>query len=115
MRFFFWELHQAGSIWIPYQGTTRKTTLFAGNESYLRWENGKGAIDTLLGARKDGQEAWGKKGVLVSQMRELPVTVYSGYAFDNNTAAIIPANSNGSSPSLRPASESNRKRLSITF
>jgi hypothetical protein len=56
----------------------------------LRWQDGKGAIQTLPGARMDGTEAWGKKGVVVSQMGNLPVTLYSGEAFDNNTAVIVP-------------------------
>src|SRR5690606_3273107 len=32
--------------------------------------------------------AWDKKGVVVSAMRELPVTLYTGLAFDNNTSVI---------------------------
>jgi len=33
---------------------------------------------------------WGQSGILVSQMRHLPVSLYTGEAFDNNTCAIVP-------------------------
>ena len=90
MRFNVWEIERLGDIWIPYQGTVRDTTCYGGNECLLRWENGHGAIRILPGARQDGLDAWGKDGVLVSQMRSLPVTIYNKFAFDNNTAVIIP-------------------------
>lgn len=92
MKFNFWEIYKWENVWIPYQGTVVGSMLYGGNESLLRWENGEGAINELQGARKDGTGAWGKKGVLVSQMRELPVTLYNSYAFDNNTAVIVPYN-----------------------
>src|SRR5438132_12315831 len=37
--------------------------------------------------------ALGKRGVAVSQMRELPVTLYTGERFDSNVAPIVPLNS----------------------
>ena len=90
MKFFFWEIADNKDIWIYYQGTVSNTEHWCGLESLLRWERGGGAINILPGARKDGQRAWGKKGVLVSQMGALPVALYSTFSFDNNTAVIIP-------------------------
>ncbi|MBL3593013.1 MAG: N-6 DNA methylase [Synergistaceae bacterium] len=90
MKFCFWELINWGSTWIPFQSTVKNAQEFGGNETLLRWVNGQGAINELEGARKDGTGAWGKHGILVSQMRELPVTSYNKFAFDNNTAVIIP-------------------------
>lgn len=98
MKITYWEIIDKADLWIPYQGTVTKALLYSGNECLLRWQNGSGAIDELNGARKDGREAWGKKGVLVSQMNKLPVTLYTSHAFDNNTAVIIPYN-----PSHLPA------------
>jgi len=86
----FWEVNRFGELWVGIQGTVAATTLVAGSESILRWANGMGAIRELPGARMDGIPAWGKIGVLVTQMRQLPVTMYLGQAFDNNTAAIQP-------------------------
>ena len=94
MKFFFWELPTIIKEWIPFQSTIKKSQLFSGLESLLYWNNGEGPISFLLGARKDGLEAWGHKGVVVAQMGDLPVSLYQGTAFDNNTAVIIPNNDN---------------------
>ena len=80
------------SVWVYYQGTVKSNIHFGGSNSLLRWENGKGCINELLGARKDGTEAWGRKGVSISQMGSLNSTIYLGTAFDNTTAAIVPYN-----------------------
>ena len=93
MRITFWELVIWEETWIPFQSTVKHSKFCGGNETLLRWENGQGTIDELQGARKVGTSAWGKSGILISQMRELPVTLYNRYAFDDNTAVIIPNNS----------------------
>jgi hypothetical protein len=92
MRVSFWELNKFNPIWIPFQTTTKITQFYGGLESVLRWENGEGAINDLLGARKDGTAAWGKKGIIISQMGAMPASIYIGSSFDNNTAVIIPDN-----------------------
>jgi hypothetical protein len=92
MKFNFWEILDRKGTWIPFQGTVKNTLFFSGNETVLRWENGSGSILELQGARKDGKEAWGLNGILISQMRELSVTLYNRFAFDNNTAVIVPHN-----------------------
>lgn len=94
MKMCFWEISRKKEIWMEFQGTTRQTSFYSGYDSFLRWEGGTGIINELVGARKDGQGAWGKRGVTVSQMRGLPVCFYSKSAFDNNTATIIPNNPN---------------------
>lgn len=94
MKIAFWEVIDRTDVWIPYQSTVNQIINFSGNEYLLRWQNGRGAINELIGARKDGMVAWGRKGILVSQMGGLPVTFYNTFAFDNNTAVIIPINPN---------------------
>jgi hypothetical protein len=37
-----------------------------------------------------GAEAWGKRGVLYSKMRDLPATIYGGEFFDDNTNVVTP-------------------------
>jgi hypothetical protein len=90
MRLNFWEINDPKEKWILYQSTVKSSRLFGGTSSILRWEKGEGVINELRGARKDGLAAWGKKGVLVSQMGELPTTLYCKTSFDNNTAVLIP-------------------------
>ena len=92
MSVYLWELKEIDSNWIPFQTTTTKTQLYGGLETLLRWQNGQGAIDELPGARKDGTAAWGRKGVIISQMGEMPACLYHGSSFDNNTAVITPDN-----------------------
>lgn len=84
----FWEVSSQGESWIHYCGTTRGTMQFSGKDTYLRWCNGTGAIKELKGATNLETHAWVRKGIVVSAMRELPVTFYTGMAFDNNTAVI---------------------------
>lgn len=92
MSVYLWELKEIDSNWIPFQTTTKITQLYGGLETLLRWQNGQGAIDELPGARKDGTAAWGRKGIIISQMGEMPACLYYGSSFDNNTAVITPDN-----------------------
>lgn len=85
----FWELPILYTGWELYQSTVRETKPFGGREQVI-W------LDVLLKeaerlkAAIRGRQGWGKAGVAVSQMRQLPVTLYTGNVFDNNVAAIIP-------------------------
>jgi hypothetical protein len=91
MNLLFWELDIINKeVWVFYQGTVKSNIFHGGANSLLRWENGEGCINELIGARKDGTGAWGKSGVLISQMGSLNATLYLGTAFDNTTASIIP-------------------------
>jgi hypothetical protein len=95
----FWETAFQGDTWIPIAGTVEETTPFGGRELLLRWEDGKGqyfrhamALKAAgkLGGWKSGQAAWERVGVSITQMRELPVTRYTGEKFDHNAAIIVP-------------------------
>jgi len=56
------------------------------------WEDGKGEIAKSPKARVQGLAALGKRGIAVSQMQVLPVTLYTGELFDNNVAIVLPHN-----------------------
>lgn len=88
----FWEMPKLLSGWVFQQSTIDDTQLFGGREHLLLWEDGKGELAKSSSARVQGLKAWGKQGVAVAQMREIPVTLYTGEAWDNNTAVIIPYN-----------------------
>ncbi len=97
---FFWEVKEIGKAWEFEQSTVKKTQLYGGREGIILWENGQGQLrkfaeevkERLHDADRRGNQAWGKKGVAVSQMRALPVTLYTGEKFDTNTAVILPRN-----------------------
>lgn len=88
----FWESSHRQPGWEWFASTVEGTRDYGGRSYMVYWKGGDGPISELPGARKDGQAAWGKTGVLVSQMNRLPVTIYSGQLFDNNSAVICPKN-----------------------
>jgi hypothetical protein len=90
MTRFCWEFDRPDSNWIRFASSVDDTCDYGGRSELLYWCNGGGVIDEIPGARKDGQPAWGKIGVIVRQMRHLPVSLYTGEAFDSNNAAIVP-------------------------
>jgi hypothetical protein len=86
----FWEMPRVFSGWIFQQSTISETLEFGGREHILWWEDGKGALSRSPSARVQGLEAWGKCGIAITQMRKLPVSRYTGEAWDNNVAVILP-------------------------
>ncbi|MEW6049057.1 MAG: DNA methyltransferase, partial [Bacillota bacterium] len=90
----FWEMPRLLPGWVFQQSTVRETMPFAGREHALLWEDGEGELANSPRAYIRGQAAWGKRGVAVSQMQHLPVTRYTGEAWDNNTAVILPRDPN---------------------
>lgn len=89
----FWEVTKFGKQWSFHQSSTTESKFYLGREHVVFWEEGAGAIVNLAEegiASIQGGEAWGKAGVVVSLMRSLPVTLYTGELFDNNCAVIWP-------------------------
>jgi len=89
----FWEIPCLEGEWSPSQSTVEKTVDFGGREQVLLWEDGEGALREFADqglASLQGGDAWGKQGVTVSLMGDLPVTRYAGDFFDNNCAALWP-------------------------
>lgn len=86
----FWELETIDNkVWIFQQSTVESTLPYGGRQHVLLWENGEGEMCKSGAARVQGFDGWGKLGIATSQMGSLPVTIYTGQAFDNNTAAIV--------------------------
>jgi hypothetical protein len=88
----FWEIPLPHPDWALQQSTVNETRPYGGREHIVFWENGSGALSQDPGAYIRGQRAWGKRGIAVSQMGKLPVSLYTGELFDNNTAVIVPRN-----------------------
>lgn len=89
----FWETPHLLHGWIFQQSTVGDTAHFGGREHVLFWENGAGELSKSPSARVQGLAGWRKQGVTVSQMRMLPVTRYTGEAWDNNAAVLVPKTS----------------------
>ena len=88
-RFVFWELQTHWS-WVRLQGTVKVSKLYAGREFVFYWpDNGKIHKENPS-ARAQGFAAWGTPGIAVSLMSKIPVTLYTGDAFDIACSPIIP-------------------------
>lgn len=86
----FWELPEINADWDFFQGAVSTVQTFGGCDSVIRWENGAGDLSRSHEARVQGLAAFGKRGIVVSQMGSLPATRYAGRFFSMNTAVLLP-------------------------
>jgi hypothetical protein len=85
LRRHFFEFPSISPPWIPLQTTVRESTVCGGFGELIDWSSDGGLL-----ARRQGLQAWGKPGVMVSHMRHMPVALYMGGAFDSNASPIVP-------------------------
>ncbi len=85
---YFVELCKISRYWKFYQGGVSNICLTGGMEQVLFW-----AADGSGLARKQGISAWGKSGVLVCLMRDLPATRYFGDVFSSSVSPLVIENS----------------------
>jgi len=98
---YFWEPGPGAPEWEPLQDTVRQTVSWGGCEQVVFWEGGNGvlaALGSVGAAILAGSMAYDRGGILVSQMGDLPCTLYHGRHFFKNAAVISPAD-----PALVPA------------
>ncbi|MDD3247488.1 MAG: N-6 DNA methylase [Methanosarcina sp.] len=95
----FWEIIEYGELWVFQQTTVGENKQFGGQELVLFYDLKEGHIredawirrEKLHDSDQRGNRAWGKWGIAISQMRILPVSLYTGATFDSNIAVIYPA------------------------
>jgi hypothetical protein len=94
----FWEIVDRGELW-SYQQTTVETTAdFCGHDRVILFDEAGGHIrepewfrrERLHDSDQRGNQAWGKFGVGVSSMGDLPVSLFTGAKYDSNVAVILP-------------------------
>ncbi len=85
-RFMNWELSKMYG-WKLYQSTpsTEELTYYSGLEYIIRWDNDGSNL-----ARRQGEYAWGKRGIAISQMSLMPWSLYTGVIQDSNINVVIP-------------------------
>jgi hypothetical protein len=95
----FWEFGRIDGGWEGLMGTVEKTCAAGGRERLIHWEDGRGRYflhaqalkaEGRLGGWKSGTEARGRRGILVSQMSLMPVTLYTGEFYDHNASVLVP-------------------------
>ncbi len=85
----YWELPLIpNKEWNLWQSTSKGHIPYAGRESVLFYESGYGCLSEDSGATLRGSEHFGTHGILLSLMRDIPVTISSGDISDDNTAVI---------------------------
>ncbi|SFV24652.1 hypothetical protein [Micrococcus terreus] len=85
-----WEVQLPNSEFRPIQSSVSGTAPFAGRDQIIWWQKDGAALIGNPQARIQGSAAWGKRGIAVSQMGNLPVTLYTGEIFDMNAAVVVP-------------------------
>jgi hypothetical protein len=83
----FWELPRIPPHWRLFRGTVSGDVHFSGCEHVVYWGDAGSHFAALRGSN-----CFGKRGVAVSQMRHLPVSLYLGEPFDGNVSALVPFN-----------------------
>jgi hypothetical protein len=87
----FWELPRISDGWEPFQLTPDSGKYFSGLTAVLRWDVGGTRLEDSEGAfRIQGQAAWGKRGVAVSQNDPFPCGIYLGWKFDQSSTVVVP-------------------------
>jgi hypothetical protein len=94
----FWEFPIQPSEWAFLQSTVTTTQSYGGREQVIYFDEKNGHLredarirrERLHDSDQRGNALWGKKGLMVHRMGDLPVTTYSGAVFDQNGAAVVP-------------------------
>ena len=97
--FCFWEVPPGQRGWEFFQFAPAATRRMTGCSHVIFWEGGHGKYadhaaalkrEGRLGGWKSGSAAWGKPGIAINRMGDLPASVYYGTKFDCNVAVLIP-------------------------
>ncbi len=95
----FWELPVIGHGWVRQQSSATGSSSYTGCEHVFLWESGDGRFMRFVEARLGpggvgawvrGLDAWGRRGVAVTQMGSFAASLYTGAAFDSNVAVVVP-------------------------
>ncbi|OLT20581.1 hypothetical protein BJF81_04740 [Ornithinimicrobium sp. CNJ-824] len=87
----FWETSGDPAVWERYVTAPSKTGASTGRQYFLRWESGRGRLQSSNAHNFNPPSVLGKRGVLVGQS-SLRVTLYNGEMFNDASAPVIPIN-----------------------
>ena len=95
----FWELPNKTADWECFIQNVAQCQLFGARTDFVRWEKGKGTLHASPTAHNfpaeqmNGRRILGKSGIRITQMGNLPCTIYSGEIFGKSGATIVPHDS----------------------
>ena len=95
---FFWEISKFSNRWAFMQSAVQSPTIYGGMDTIIDYDMEGGHLranstwrrEALHDSDQRGKPFWGKRGVLVSRMANLPATLYLGDLYDQASAAIVP-------------------------
>lgn len=89
----FWEVRAIEKGWVRTLSASSETTPYGGRSGISFWQDGYGRMSevTQKGATFRGQSAWKKRGVSISEMRNMYATLYDGEIFDGSATIVIPS------------------------
>ena len=95
---YFWELPQRTPLWAFLQSTVPQGIAVGGLERVIYFDEDEGHLREeasvrrvkLHNADERGNSVWGRRGVAISQMSTLPVSLYFGNKYDSNVAVVVP-------------------------
>lgn len=85
----FWENLMPVDGFEYFQNPSEQTILQSGKQHIVNWSG----VVSFEGAAVRGEQAWGRRGVAIGQMRSLPATLFEGSYFSNSTPIIVPIDS----------------------
>jgi hypothetical protein len=85
----FWELGELDSSWNFMQGSSLIPSTFSGLEQVFQFEFFRKNLKAI-GGRLQGNKAWDRKGISITQMRNIPTNYYLGSLFDGNIDVVVP-------------------------
>lgn len=96
-RRLLWEFPELLAEWVFQQGTVRNRVPFGGRSGVIYYDEDNGHLREDAAIRRGqlhdsdrrGNAAWRMWGVAISQMHDLPVTIYTGEKFDSSTAVVF--------------------------
>lgn len=83
---YFWETNKVVHPFEMMEGVPSETMPFGGKQAIIKWSG----VASSSSSAVRGWDAFGKKGVSIGQMSNLPATLYLGGRFPNTTPVIIP-------------------------
>ena len=89
-RLCFWEVAIGNAAWSRFHTPVDETTHYGGREHMFFWPDSSRIHYENPNAYVKGRAVWGRRGIAVRVMKELPATLYGGNLFDISCVPIVP-------------------------
>jgi hypothetical protein len=94
----FWEVQDFESRWAFQRSAAQRTAMFCGMDTVIDYDLSGGHLradarwrrEALHDSDQRGKPFWGRRGVAVSRMADLPCTLYLGELYDQASAVLVP-------------------------